>query len=314
METLGHRSVLVDEVIEHLSPRSGGTYIDATLGLGGHAEAILEAASPDGRLLGIDRDPEAIARAQKRLSRFGARLTVVEGHFSDVHRHAEAHDHLQADGVVADLGVSSIQLDDPSRGFSFQTSGPLDMRMGPTVGASARELLDDIDVDALGQILRELGEVDRPKAVARAILAARDSGQLDSTDALARVVERASGPRKRNKRRIHPATKTFQAIRVAVNRELDELDRFLEALPNTLRPGGVAALISFHSLEDRRVKHAFRGPEPDPRLRKLPIAPATEVGPFEVVTRRPVVPSEAEIEENPRARSAKLRVARNRGH
>jgi 16S rRNA (cytosine1402-N4)-methyltransferase len=307
MEGSIHQSVLLDEVVKGLMPKPGGVYIDATCGLGGHTEAIL-AAAPGGRVLAVDRDPIAIELATGRLKRFGDRATLVEGDFSELRVYAEASDHFPADGLVADLGVSSLQLDDAGRGFSFMREGPLDMRMGPRVGATAAELLEQFDVEHLARVLREFGEVSKAKHIAQAILIARDEGRLKTTADLAEVIDTASGGRKSSP--IHPATRAFQAIRIAVNRELEELEKLLSALPELIKPGGRAAIISFHSLEDRLVKHAFSDPQEDPELAKLPIEKRR--GPFIAITKKPIVPSEYEITDNPRARSAKLRVAERR--
>jgi len=303
-----HASVLADEAVRELAVHPGGSYLDATVGLGGHSEALLEASAPDGRVLGIDRDPAALELASGRLARFGNRSMLVEGSFSDVAVYVRASDHDPLDGAVADLGVSSIQLDDPSRGFSFRASGPLDMRMGPGVGSTAAELIESFDRSGLARVLRDYGEVARPRALATAILEAREQGRLETTEDLARVVERVEG-RSRNMT-IHPATKAFQAIRIAVNRELEELERLLAALEALVRPGGRVAIISFHSLEDRIVKTAFSDPPVDPAMRHLPVERPS--GPWRALYRRPIVPSPREIEMNPRARSAKLRVAERR--
>lgn len=305
-----HASVLLAESVGGLAPRDGGVYVDATCGLGGHAEAILEASAPAGRVLGLDRDPDAIARATARLARFGARIRIVEASFSEVAARARAEGFDRVDGVLADLGVSSLQLDAPERGFSFMRAGPLDMRMGPSVGPTAAELLDRVDAETLADILREFGEVPRPRAVAEAILSARARGALTTTDALAEVVARASGGRRGAP--THPATRAFQAIRIAVNRELDELAALLAALPDLVRPGGRAAIISFHSLEDRMVKRAFEDPPPEVLPRGLPVEPVRVRGPWQVITKKPIVPSADETAANPRARSAKLRIAERR--
>jgi 16S rRNA (cytosine1402-N4)-methyltransferase len=305
-----HASVLLEEVLRALQPKDGGLYIDATCGLGGHSEAILAASAPTGRLLGVDRDPIAIELATGRLARFGSRATIVEGDFSDLEVYAKASDMVPADGVVADLGVSSLQLDDPKRGFSFMKAGPLDMRMGPRVGSTAAELLETYDRDGLVRVLKEFGEVHRARQIAEAILGARDEGALNTTEDLADVVERASGGRRGSP--IHPATRAFQAIRIAVNRELEELARLLRVLPELVRPTGRVAIISFHSLEDRLVKHAFGDPEMEPMPRGLPVEPARKKGPWTLLTKKPITPSEGEIESNPRSRSAKMRVAERR--
>ena len=310
MDTI-HSSVLLEEVVQGLLPKDGGSYLDCTCGLGGHSEAILEACGPTGRLLAIDRDPDAIELARGRLARFGARAEIVEGNFSDVQVYAEATDHVPLDGVVADLGVSSLQLDDAKRGFSFLRDGPLDMRMGPKVGATAAEMLEELDVKDLIRILRDFGEVNRPRQVAEAVMTARDEGRLSTTAELADVIERAMGGRKTTP--IHPATRAFQAIRIAVNRELEELDKLLRVLAELVRPGGRVAIISFHSLEDRLVKQAFGDPLPEPQPFKLPVEPVRLLGPWAATTKRPIVPSEREVTKNPRSRSAKLRVAVRRG-
>lgn len=305
-----HASVLLEEVIEALEPRAGGVYLDCTCGLGGHTEAIAERSAPDGRVLAVDRDPNALALAQGRLSRFGDRVTLVEGNFSDVQDYAGASDHQPLDGVVADLGVSSLQLDDADRGFSFNREGPLDMRMGPVVGPTAAELLEDFDLKQLMTVLREFGEVGRSKQIAQAILTARDAGRLTTTKALADVIERASGGRRASP--THPATRAFQAIRIAVNRELEELEGLLAVLADIVRPGGRVAIISFHSLEDRLVKRAFSDPPPAPQPAKLPVEPVRVRGPWQALNKKPVTPSAAELGANPRSRSAKLRVAERR--
>jgi 16S rRNA (cytosine1402-N4)-methyltransferase len=306
MSAAVHTSVLLQEVIDGLQPKAGGVYIDATCGLGGHTRALLEHSGPDGRVLGVDRDPEALREARTRLAEFGDRLTLVEGDFSALKEQAAQTGHLPADGVLADLGVSSLQLDRPERGFSFQRKGPLDMRMGPGVGPTAAELLASVDELELTRILAEYGEVDRPKQVARAILGARDAGKLVSTQDLAALLERTIRGRPTG---IHPATRTFQALRIAVNRELAELEALLALLPELVRPGGRAAIISFHSLEDRLVKRAFEDPKPAQQPHRLPVEPERKFGPWRSLQKKPVVAEEAEVEANPRSRSAKLRIA-----
>jgi 16S rRNA (cytosine1402-N4)-methyltransferase len=306
-----HRSVLLGETLGALVPRDGGVYVDATCGLGGHAEALLAASGPTGRLLAVDRDPRALELAGQRLQPFGDRVTLVESDFSALPEVARKTGHFPADGLIADLGVSSLQLDDAARGFSFQRKGPLDMRMGPSVGATAAELLEGVDADGLTALLRDLGEVKQSRRVALAILAARDQGALSSTEDLARVIEKASGGRRGAA--IHPATQAFQALRIAVNRELEELEALLHALPALVAPGGRVAIISFHSLEDRLVKRAFRDPEPAaPARRGLPIEPVRVKGPFEALQKKPITATEEEQRLNPRSRSAKLRAARRR--
>jgi 16S rRNA (cytosine1402-N4)-methyltransferase len=277
----GHEPVMVREVVELLGGR--GTVIDMTLGGGGHAEALL--GSGVGRLIGIDRDPVAIGLATARLARFGERFTPWSARFSDVP--AEN----RADGVLYDLGVSSMQLDRPERGFSYRHPGPLDMRMGPE-GPSAMDLVNELPEDELARVIFEFGQERRSRRVAAAIIRTRSRAPIATTDELARVVAGALGRRRGGP---HPARRTFQALRIAVNRELEELAASLPRAVGVLAPGGRAVVISYHSLEDRLVKRFFAD---EPRL--------------EVLTKKPLVPSRSEIERNPRARSAKLRAAERR--
>lgn len=309
MDTI-HSSVLLDEVIEYLQPKDGGRYLDCTCGLGGHTEGLLNVCGPTGRLLGIDRDPRAIELAQGRLASFGDRVEIVEGNFSDVSDYAGATDFTPVDGVIADLGVSSLQLNDAARGFSFMREGPLDMRMGPKVGATAAEMLEEFDARSLMKVLRDFGEVNRPRQVAEAIITARDEDRLHTTADLASVIEKVLGGRRPTP--IHPATRAFQAIRIAVNRELEELEKLLDVLATIVRPGGRVAIISFHSLEDRLVKYAFADPAPQPQPFNLPVEPVRVRGPWTAMSKRPIIPTQAEIDRNPRSRSAKLRVAERR--
>jgi 16S rRNA (cytosine1402-N4)-methyltransferase len=286
-----HESVMVREALQALAPRSGGLYADATAGGGGHSRAILEASHPDGRVVAVDRDPRAVEAARETLAAFGARAIVVHGEYSDLPDILHAQGAARVDGLVADLGVSSPQLDDGERGFAFGAEGPLDMRMDTSRGPTLGELLAEWDERELADVLYHFGEERRSRAVARSILRARDEGVLHTTIDLRRAVVRALGPRTQG--RMDPATRTFQALRIAVNHELDQLQALLAMLPELLEDGAVGAMISFHSLEDRMVKHAFRG---EPRLTPL--------------TKRPLVPSDDELANNPRARSAKLRAAR----
>ena len=290
MEERAHKSVMLREVLDALAPRSGGVYVDATLGRGGHAEAILDACAPDGVLIGVDRDPDALTETAPRLSRFGARAKLVHGRFSELPQLLAEAGHPQVDGLIADLGVSSPQLDRGERGFSFRSEGPLDMRMDPTRGETARELIERLSEEELANVIYRLGEERKSRAVARSIKRAESEGELATTRDLARAVGRVMGPRRGG---IDPATRTFQALRIAVNGELEELDALLAALPQLLADGGVAAILTFHSLEDRAVKWAFRG---DARMAPL--------------TKKPVIASDAEQSENARSRSAKLRCAR----
>ncbi len=287
---LGHTTVLLRETVEVLAPHAGGIYADTTLGGGGHAEAILEASGPDGRLIGIDRDPGAIEAARARLARFGARAALFHGEMAELKRILAEAGTARVHGLVADLGVSSPQLDEASRGFSFARPGPIDMRMDPTRGETALELVARLSDEELADVIYQLGEERRSRAIARSIRRAYEDGELETTADLRRAVTRAVGPRRG---RIDPATRTFQALRLAVNRELEQLETLVSDAPDVLEDGGVAAVISFHSLEDRIVKRAFRD---DPRLERL--------------TKKPIVPSDEEKRDNPRARSAKLRAAR----
>lgn len=303
MSAAVHATVLRDEVVEALAPHSGGRYADCTLGLGGHAEAILFACRPDGEVIGIDRDVDALERARARLRSFGDSFRAVEGSFSELESLVEG----PLDGVVADLGISSLQLDSEARGFAFRFDGPLDMRMGPSVGPTAHEFLSTSSVDEIGRVLRSYGEVRGARRIATEIHQAAKKGELETTGALAALVERLNP---RRGRKTHPATQVFQAIRIHVNRELEELETLLAVLPKVVKPGGRVAMISFHSLEDRRVKHIMVPPvEADhPELpRGLPVAPP-EPGYWKRLSSKPICPSDDEVRENPRARSAKLRV------
>jgi 16S rRNA (cytosine1402-N4)-methyltransferase len=292
-----HDPVLLDEALAFLAPAAGRTYCDATVGLGGHAEAILRRSSPDSRLIGIERDAEALGRAADRLAQFGDRVRLVHARFSSLHTVLEQAAALPVDGCLVDLGVSSLQLDRAERGFSFRRSGPLDMRMDPSQGESAAELLDRADATLLEGLLRDLGEERFARRIAAAIIAARDRGALSTTSDLAEVVGRAVPARERHR---DPATRTFQALRIAVNDELGELEQLLLQVPGFLRPGGRVVIISFHSLEDRMVKQRFRHlassrPGGAPSLRLL--------------TKHVIVAGDEERERNPRSRSAKLRAA-----
>jgi 16S rRNA (cytosine1402-N4)-methyltransferase len=298
-----HESVLGDEVISYLAPRAGGTYCDATLGGAGHARRIL-AAAEGARLVGIDRDPSALEAARARLESFGDRVTLVHGTFGEIAAILQALGVTPVDGILIDVGVSSPQLDRAERGFSFAKEGPLDMRMDPSSGPTAAELLERISVDELERILREYGEERYSKKISRAIKAA---GRIGTTTELATIVRGAMPP---SRERIDPATRTFQAIRIAVNRELDELAAFLAAFPDLLAPGGRCVVIAFHSLEDRLVKERFRELEWTSRLPDdLAAAAGERTRPIcRSLTKKPVTASDAELERNPRARSAKLRA------
>jgi 16S rRNA (cytosine1402-N4)-methyltransferase len=312
-DTSGHRPVLLEEALEALAVQSAGIYLDATLGRGGHAAAILDRLGPQGRLVALDRDPEAVAAGGRRFEG-DPRVQVRQGDFAMLAGLArEATSGRGFDGILLDLGVSSPQLDDPGRGFSFRHDGPLDMRMDPCRGPSAAEWLADVDIERLAGVLRELGEERHARRVARAIGRAREQGPIETTERLAEIVAAAVPGRERER---HPATRTFQAIRMEINGELEALDRALAAVPEALAPGGRVAVISFHSLEDRRVKRFLKraagdrgGPGRDARGKPLPEAPGMQSGPRLRPLGRPVTPGEAECRDNPRARSARLRAA-----
>jgi 16S rRNA (cytosine1402-N4)-methyltransferase len=299
---------LLFEVVELLAPERGGLFVDATLGLGGHSEAILE-ASPDTRVLGIDRDREAIRLASDRLARFGTRFRAAHASFRDIERVLAEAGEGELSGILADLGVSSLQFDTPERGFSFRHDAPLDMRMDASGDEeTAAELLERLPEEEIAQVIYEYGEERKSRRIARWIVERRERGEsVSTTGELAALVARAVGYKRGD--RVHPATRTFQALRIAVNGELEGLDEFVETAVDLLQTGGRLAVISFHSLEDRVVKRALR------RLsghcecgRRLPVCACGARHAVEVLTRRPVVPSEPELEANPRARSAKLRA------
>jgi 16S rRNA (cytosine1402-N4)-methyltransferase len=305
----GHRPVLLRETIDALAAARGGLFVDCTVGLGGHSEAILQASSGT-QVLGIDRDEEALEQARKRLAEFGGRIRLVHADFRELTRVLATAKVDSARGILADLGVSSWQLDSPSRGFSFRHQAPLDMRMDTSGGETAAELLGRLSEVDIAKIIFEFGEERRSRRIARLIVERRKSGRpVETTQDLARLVERAVG--KSKSRRIHPATRTFQALRIAVNRELERLDQFTADAVDALEPDGRLAIISFHSLEDRIIKRTLL--KLSGRCQCPPRAPQCTCGTrkaVEILTRRPIVSSEIEIAENPRARSAKLRVAR----
>jgi len=301
-----HVSVLLREVIGFLNPHPGGRYLDGTLGGGGHAEQILIGSSPDGEVLGLDRDDEAIVAARERLGAFGARLLLRQASFAaaqDILREI----HWQAvDGVILDLGISSHQVDAPERGFSFRANARLDMRMNRNQALDARHIVNTFGAGELEKIFREYGEEPRARRLAEAIVAERQVHPLETTGALAGLVERIKGGRWRDH---HPATQVFQALRIAVNEEIQQLERFLATGYELLRPGAPMVIIAFHSLEDRLVKNAFR------KWSRACICPPRVLicrcgwsQKARLLTKKPVTPSEDEIRVNPRARSAKLRA------
>ncbi len=299
-----HASVLTAELVEILRPAPGRLLLDCTLGGGGHAEAFLEAGA---RVIGVDRDPRALAAARARLARFGEDFRAVRSDFRDARGALDALGIGEVDGAVADLGVSSPQLDEADRGFSFSRPGPLDMRMSQE-GETLGELLARVDERELARILRRYGEEPFARPIARAVKRAVDAGERLDTARLAEIVSGAI-PRRAWPHRIHPATRTFQALRIAVNDELGSLAAWLESLPALVKVGGRAAAISFHSLEDRMVKERFRDLTractcpPD-----LPVCACGARAAFAAVTRKAVVAGDAEVAANPRARSARLRA------
>ena len=307
----GHLPVLVEEVVSFLDPGPGEIHVDMTVGLGGHAEAVLEAGGGTSRLVGIDRDPDALVAAARRLARFGDRVRLVRGRFSCLVDLLDGCGVGSVDGVVADLGVSSPQLDRPERGFSFLHDGPLDMRMDPGQERTAADIVAEFSEEALADLFWTFGEERYARRIARAIVRARAGGRLRRTGALAEVVARAVPGGRRAGRRIHPATRVFQALRMAVNDELGELERGLAAAWGRLRPGGRLVVITFHSLEDRVVKRFMAARTGrctcPPRQIVCTCSPKASLA---LLARKPIRPSDRELEVNPRARSAKLRAAR----
>ena len=294
-KAVGHVSVLLQEAIDFLAIRRGGTYIDATLGLGGHSFEIAKRLGPQGHLIGFDKDTHALEQAGQRLSEVGGdapKITLLHASYADVAQHVPQ---ASGDGLLADLGVSSLQFGDPRRGFSFQADGPLDMRMDPQGERTADQVVNHMREEDLANVIYEFGEERRSRRIARAIVRARP---IRSTAHLAQVISAALRSMKQGhgaREKIHPATRTFQAIRIFVNRELDELQALLDAAPKVLKTGGRLVVISFHSLEDRMVKDALRK--------------GREEGIYSVLTKRPAIATEEEVDRNPRSRSAKLRAA-----
>jgi 16S rRNA (cytosine1402-N4)-methyltransferase len=310
-QEVGHLPVMLEEVIVALSPHPGSFQIDATVGGGGHAIRILETANPDGRLLGIDADPRAIERSGKRLSGFGKRVTLRQGNFEHIGDVAADSGFDRVDGVLMDLGVSSQQLDDDDRGFSFRSTEELDMRFDTSRGIPASEVVASYDEGALADILRKHGEEPHARRIARSIVAVRTETSLETPAQLADVVSAAVPRNPRKPRRIHPATRVFQALRIHVNRELETLPSALEAALELLKPDGRLCVISYHSLEDRIVKRFLaqerRGCVCPP---EIPICVCGRQARVAGVGAQPQFPGDEEVEHNPRARSAKLRAAR----
>ena len=298
-----HVPVMLEEVMAVLRPRDDAIYVDGTFGGGGYSAALLSRAKC--RVYGIDRDPDAIARGRALANQFDGRLTLIHGRFSEMDELLDAQGVGKADGVALDIGVSSFQFDEAGRGFSFSADGPLDMRMDASWGDTAADLVNTLSEDDLAQILHRYGEEKRAKALARAIVAARP---LQRTGELSEIAERVLG---RGAQKIHPATRTFQALRIAVNDELGELERGLEAAERVLKLQGRLAVVSFHSLEDRIVKQflAERSGRAGRGSRHLPEAPSARTPSFRETGKNPQTPSAEEVRSNPRARSARLRAA-----
>jgi len=288
----GHVPVLLKEAIDFLDIKRGGSYIDATVGLGGHSYEIAKRLGARGHLIGLDKDPAALEATRAKLSletEDSPRLTLLHASFAEI---GKRFGPATADGLLADIGLSSLQLNDAARGFSFQAEGPLDMRMNPQAEMTADQVVNQVDEVTLANLIYEFGDERRSRRIARAIVRSRP---IRTTAQLAEIVSGAARPMNQAERRIHPATKTFQALRIFVNDELKDLQELMAAAPQVLRPGGRLVIISFHSLEDRIVKDALRD--------------GVKQGHYRVLTKKPVTPGEEEIQRNPRSRSAKLRAA-----
>ncbi len=313
MSVDAHIAVMTAEILEWLAPASGKRYLDGTLGAGGHCAALLQETGGEARVLGIDKDGQALVRAEEALSGMGYMPSVklVQGSFADFEKALNAVQWPDLDGAVLDLGFSSRQLDDPERGFSFLQDGPLDMRLDQTDhNPTAAELVNTSSSEDLKRIIKDFGQEPMAGRIARTIVARREKKSIAGTTELAAIIKRAYPARRRFHSRKHPATKTFQALRIAVNSELEDLEVFLEKIPQYVRPGGRIAIISFHSLEDRAVKQWFRYHAKDC------VCPPEQLycqcahkAVLKILTKKPLTPSPAEVQGNPRSRSAKLRVA-----
>jgi 16S rRNA (cytosine1402-N4)-methyltransferase len=303
-----HVTVLLKEVVQVIAPRDGGRYFDGTLGGGGHAQAILEASAPSGMLAGTDLDSDAVSRLEETFKPFGTRIRLFGGNYTSINTVCSKLGWENLSGIVLDLGVSSFQLDIAEKGFSFSKDAPLDMRFETDAELSAYDVVNKYNEEELARVIWEYGEERFSRRIARKIAGSRP---VETTRTLAGLVA-AAIPRKLWPANIHPATKTFQAIRIEVNKELESLREFLPKAASLLEPDGVMAVISFHSLEDRIVKRFFAGPVPDVSARGLPVLIETDMPVMERITKKPILPSPGEIEVNPRARSAKLRAARRR--
>jgi 16S rRNA (cytosine1402-N4)-methyltransferase len=292
---MSHMPVMKDELLSLLSPKPGCSYMDCTVGIGGHAEAIMEAVKGNALLIGIDKDPESIELARERLSRFGENVKLFHGDFRDLRRISEMAGVNGFDGVVFDLGISSFQLDNPERGFSFRLEGPLDMRMDRSSPFTAFDVVNGYPERKLFEVIRDYGEERWARRIAKAICREREKGPIRTTLQLARIIEEAVPGRWRHGR-IHPATRTFQAIRIEVNGELKGLGDAIRDAVDLLLPGGRICVISFHSLEDRIVKNAFK-----------------DISSLTILTKKPLRPKKEEVDRNPRCRSARLRAAEKKG-
>ncbi len=300
---LPHQPVLYHQIIHAIQPQRGKKFVDGTVGAGGHAWGLLKESSPDGQLLGLDVDPHAIALAEKHLAEYGQRVVLVRASHTTFLAQLEQLGWERVDGILLDLGASSMQFDSPERGFSFLRDGPLDMRFDPSSPLTAADVVNTWDQHSLADALYKYGEERRSRQVAQAIVRARP---LHSTRQLAEIVADVVGSLPGSK--LHPATRTFQALRIVVNQELAAIEKTLPQAVEALAPGGRLAVISFHSLEDRIVKQAFRSYSRDLRDESHPMAPVIRPAVARLVQRKPILPTEDEIENNPRARSAKLRV------
>ncbi|MCB2178845.1 16S rRNA (cytosine(1402)-N(4))-methyltransferase RsmH [bacterium] len=302
-ERLPHQPVLYQQIIPVIQPQRGGKYVDGTVGAGGHAWGLLNASSPDGLLLGLDVDPQALQLAVERLAEFGSRATLVHASHITLRQQLDQLGWTQVNGILLDLGASSMQFDSPDRGFSFLHDGPLDMRFNPHNPLTAADIVNSWDERSLADVIFQYGEERLSRRVAKAICKARP---FSSTRQLAEVVADVVGNPPGSK--LHPATRTFQALRIAVNQELDAIHKTLPQAVEALVPGGRLAVITFHSLEDRIVKNIFRDLSRELRDEQHPMAPVLRPPVVSLVQRKPFVPTEEEINQNPRARSAKLRV------
>lgn len=304
-----HVPVLLDAAISYLNPRDGGIYVDGTLGGGGHSEAILVRSSPNGRVIGIDQDESALAAARRRLARFEGRVEFIHDNFANLTQVMQRLSIERVDGILLDFGVSSPQLDDPTRGFTYQADAPLDMRMNRRAVTDAATLVNTLSAAELAEIIRKYGEERWAWRIAEHIVREREKEPILTTGRLADVIKGAI-PAAARRRGPHPARRTFQALRIAVNRELEAIEAVLPQAVQLLRPGGRIVVISFHSLEDRIVKNYFRqAASPCQCPPELPVCQCDRSPSLRILTRQPVVADEAEVERNPRSRSARLRAA-----